>query len=1038
MNVFELFKESYGVGVVASKKQAKDPRYSHSLTKDVRPDTPKKNAKALMLASKNLNEAPAGQAVPDENLVNILKLIAGLESNGRNIQNQTGSGAHGIYQFVPETFELVKAGLDDSHPYKNVSWDDFKDDTDIQNSYASAGMMDNVRYLNNKKIPVNVETIYNAHHFGPFVASLMHKNPDRTLKDIYEQNKDIKGMPSWDKIKEQNPYLNDDATGASTTAYHKKRASNPAMQKFYDEAGVDVAGLYDQDEISLPNEAPVVATTPQKEVNYDAFGNVIDKPDNEKEPGVLDKLGSWIGGIKNKVGDFFTKPDEGDLAARDDAINAELGGTANVQDLAKANDIKDANKITVGQKIKMPDGSEITVKPGDTMSKITANYNKGKQPKASDVAKAKSREELEAEYQAQAEAGADTATLSALAKQIDAKRAPRPKPEDEKTDAEKNDFEVNRQNAIDAELGGTDAVSAKKELEIEPVSITVNDTRSKIDKLRDDSKDMSLSDEERTKAQEELRRERDALQSKMDELRKDPNKNQMELNRLAGVYNSNFGDTQVDATPIGSSAEEGFRKGSEVRSDDIISPAKLDLLGADIKQQAQAAKERGEEELAKQIDAKAEQVLDQAEKARMAGIQYIDTGGEEPAPIEQQVEKAIEKVIQAEPDVQGASGYRVDPNSERAELDRKTAEADREKRKGSTSYSSNIDSQGGDAEQGSGYSQGGVQKKQAQGYSSATTSQGGAVKQGSGYGQGDVTVSTTPKEDPYPNPGYEGEELRIYNQLSDSQKAKVIGDFEKSKKYAANARKNITPRSGPTSIPDPKPRSLLDIKHQQQLSGIEGGTQLVDPAKAKEVSKILGMSARTPEDKKKRDAALDAIRFKAPSMDQIQQGMTPVVDKSINKDAEPEVDTTPVKATVPPAEVSDAQSAIGRAVQPQKDLQAIARNTAAPMVKPGTNLGKNNASQQAQDAQAQKAEQDAKLAQQRAEQAQQRAEQEQKAAEQKAEQERRAAEQKAKQEQQKAEREAQRQKSLSQGGTSGRNFNTSPFKSAIGQAVTRK
>ena len=50
MNVFELFKESYGVGVVASKNQTKDPRYSHSLTVDVKPDTSKKNRKALGLS----------------------------------------------------------------------------------------------------------------------------------------------------------------------------------------------------------------------------------------------------------------------------------------------------------------------------------------------------------------------------------------------------------------------------------------------------------------------------------------------------------------------------------------------------------------------------------------------------------------------------------------------------------------------------------------------------------------------------------------------------------------------------------------------------------------------------------------------------------------------------------------------------------------------------------------------------------------------------------------------------------------------------
>ncbi|NBW57422.1 hypothetical protein EBR43_06490 [bacterium] len=41
--------EEFGVGVVASRKQAKDPRYKTSLTVDVHPDTPRKNAKALGL-----------------------------------------------------------------------------------------------------------------------------------------------------------------------------------------------------------------------------------------------------------------------------------------------------------------------------------------------------------------------------------------------------------------------------------------------------------------------------------------------------------------------------------------------------------------------------------------------------------------------------------------------------------------------------------------------------------------------------------------------------------------------------------------------------------------------------------------------------------------------------------------------------------------------------------------------------------------------------------------------------------------------------
>jgi len=49
MNMFN--EDAAGVGVVATnKKMAQDPRYSTSMTQDVHPDTPQKNARALKLA----------------------------------------------------------------------------------------------------------------------------------------------------------------------------------------------------------------------------------------------------------------------------------------------------------------------------------------------------------------------------------------------------------------------------------------------------------------------------------------------------------------------------------------------------------------------------------------------------------------------------------------------------------------------------------------------------------------------------------------------------------------------------------------------------------------------------------------------------------------------------------------------------------------------------------------------------------------------------------------------------------------------------
>lgn len=42
-------EDAAGVGVIANKKQARDPRYSMSLTKDVRPGADRKAMRALKL-----------------------------------------------------------------------------------------------------------------------------------------------------------------------------------------------------------------------------------------------------------------------------------------------------------------------------------------------------------------------------------------------------------------------------------------------------------------------------------------------------------------------------------------------------------------------------------------------------------------------------------------------------------------------------------------------------------------------------------------------------------------------------------------------------------------------------------------------------------------------------------------------------------------------------------------------------------------------------------------------------------------------------
>jgi hypothetical protein len=54
VNSLKTVKECGGTGVVANKKQARDPRYSTSLTKDVQPGAIKKSLKAFNLAEEDI------------------------------------------------------------------------------------------------------------------------------------------------------------------------------------------------------------------------------------------------------------------------------------------------------------------------------------------------------------------------------------------------------------------------------------------------------------------------------------------------------------------------------------------------------------------------------------------------------------------------------------------------------------------------------------------------------------------------------------------------------------------------------------------------------------------------------------------------------------------------------------------------------------------------------------------------------------------------------------------------------------------------
>ena len=862
MNIFELFKESFGVGVVANKKQAKDPRYSHSLTKDVRPDTPKKNRKAL-----GLSESPRADGsfeTRDEYYKEMypmaLKAVSklGLQIPPELLVTQWGfESGWGSKVSGNNNFFGIKANKGYKGDSKEVATHEYEDGkkVNIKDKFRSYDSLDDA-----------VDDYVN----------FIKNNPRYTEAGVFDAKNSEEYMAALQK-----------AGYATDPAYADKILKQEKITK------KQIAKVVPPEEQEkLKAEQPTVSTTPgaaKAEPEYDAFGNVVTAkgfdPDNKKAQQAANSVARQ--------------------ARRDDAIDAEVGGSdaagATPTPASEYDDVKDAF------------GSEEDAALQD-----------------------KQAEELSKTY---AERGKESLNNDRL---------------------DKEEAELKRLQTELEYAGTEDAFGGERQ-----------------------------SEEEVAAQKKELEREIDVKKRAIAFI-KDPGMMSDGGGSMTPEQLEFLKAKEKEDLEIKQAKEEGREPDPTLIGNKSVGELELDAARA-YRYAAQAEKE-GKPEVAAAARKEADANMKVRQDMVDVGVTWMSGAGNP-----DQAQRTIDDVKAG--NTTGINMFQKPEGKEREQFQQNQAEADRqdaEKGEGAWDRTSTLDDEKKkvDPTPLDKRPQAEPEKPKSTtaaktSYSGAVASAGGATSKGGGYGQGaevDATVSATPKVDPYPNPGYTGEELRIYNQLSDQQKAKVVGDHEKRKRNQANMNKNANVRSGPPAM-DPeslKPRSLLDIKHQQQLTDIEGGTQLVDPAKAREVSKILGMSARTPEDKKKRDAALDAIRFKAPSMAELQKGMTPIVDKSINKDE-------PVKANVPPADVSDAQSAIGKAVQP------------------GTNLGNDNASQQAQDLQQQKAEADARKAEQEAAAAKQKADQEAQAQKQEQERQRQEAEQKAKQEQQKAEQKAKQE-----------------------------
>ena len=772
MNVFELFKESFGVGVVASKKQAKDPRYSHSLTVDVKPDTPKKNRKALGLTEATAKEKAAWLAIVQPYAEHAAKMLG-----------------------INPRFILDHWALESGY-----------------------------------KIPKN-NNLGGLTKRGEGSGFREYDSLEEYTQDWLVQIN--KNWPDLEGVETMDDYVDVLQTKGKNGVYAKEEPGEPTYRERL--AGMDTG--------YVPDEEPTMVTSPEAEDSGNA--------EEEDRQSLIKRIADQ----KNKITGVDTDPNARDWM---DLLYTLYPDTPQGRNQAR----KDIATYLSNAK-KNAEAERKSASNADDWEPVSVTKVKGVKERQTDL--------ISSHRSAKDDAARKKLLddeLSWVNEQLKMKNLSKERVNQLRSYRTK--IQQVRSAGIPMDKVFTDVSKKQKEIEIEPITITVNaaDTKATIDDLRRDSEDYSLTDEERAEASAELRRRREELKKQIEELRKDPVKNQMELNRLTRIYNANFGSTEEGAGTIKDKGEEGYRKRKEVARDEIKSPADLDLLAADIEQQAKDAEKRGDAVRAAEIRAKAEKVKDQAEAARREGIQYVDLGQEEDAPVEKQVDSALDKMREAEPEKVTDSGFKVSPESDRAKLDRETAEADRKKRE--------ADRKKREAER--------AEKEKAD-----MSKVGTADPDDPFFNYGDA--ETPPKASLKPEP-------------EKVEPDDISGDFNTTKQ-----RQHYKDKYHPLT-----PAFMMDEPDREAVYARERvkkhAAELLKNKDMVTYNKLYGGN--------KLGAAIKAAEDEAYAKFDEPQKKAPIVDKSINKDKEqPKAQTKPEEKTnakVPAADQSDSQSAIGKSV----------------------------------------------------------------------------------------------------------------------------
>jgi len=150
--------------------------------------------------------------------------------------------------------------------------------------------------------------------------------------------------------------------------------------------GIKAEGIYFKSSIAkaLLAEADVVALTPAETAEADKLAQ---QWGDSQDPEVMNLLAQWSeikNGLSKSAGVASSPASAEKVSASAPKSNAEIAQS--VTSIAKDSGIPDPNSLKIGQKIKLPDGTEYTVAQGDTLWGISQGKFKGNKPATKDNA----------------------------------------------------------------------------------------------------------------------------------------------------------------------------------------------------------------------------------------------------------------------------------------------------------------------------------------------------------------------------------------------------------------------------------------------------------------------------------------------------------------------------------------------------------------------------------------------------------------------------------------------------------------------------